>query len=503
MARAPQSGRLTLALLLLFPPGCRATVERPSPPPVSLPPGLGVHARAWAGTSLTGPRPVVEAPPDPALAPPLRVELTLLALAELPDLGVPLGSTSRMVLAPEAEEPIEVFPHTMAGGHLLEGELAAAFVDGLASLGTSGALLAAAWQGPLIAGTTTSLAVATVEIDEDPENFLGEFRTLGPVLKQVDVAVARTGAGLEAAIGMVDLAEPGGEDLTPLFEPDRDELRPGAPLPRREVLLTRVRPEADGAPLVFLVPSPFVSGRGAGYAAVVRVHTVAPEDTADHERRVAGALARLEALAPPPRRQERPRAADAPRGRALVQALEALDPDSGVALRAPLVFLADVGDAPFAGDLALVADDELLEQWVDELRAQARPRGDEPDAVDRLGWMLDRGAYLLVARRALRGSLPDELGGLLLHHAGELGRFPSLLSAAATRSAGAADFQRRLVEENRQFLDDSNPTARVRAHEWLERQGLAPAGYDPLASREERRAILEPTASDSSTEERP
>ena len=47
----------------------------------------------------------------------------------------------------------------------------------------------------------------------------------------------------------------------------------------------------------------------------------------------------------------------------------------------------------------------------------------------------------------------------------------------------------RLAPELRKAL--SVAAARVRAFEWLGARGLAPAGYDPLASRQERRAALD------------
>jgi hypothetical protein len=49
----------------------------------------------------------------------------------------------------------------------------------------------------------------------------------------------------------------------------------------------------------------------------------------------------------------------------------------------------------------------------------------------------------------------------------------------------------RLVALNEMYLSHNDPTARVRAFDWLRARGIAPAGYDPLGPSKERRKALD------------
>ena len=41
------------------------------------------------------------------------------------------------------------------------------------------------------------------------------------------------------------------------------------------------------------------------------------------------------------------------------------------------------------------------------------------------------------------------------------------------------------------YLEDSSPSARVRAYDWLAARGRAPQGYEPLGPARERRRALD------------
>ncbi|HPF13861.1 MAG TPA: hypothetical protein PLJ12_06310, partial [Planctomycetota bacterium] len=79
---------------------------------------------------------------------------------------------------------------------------------------------------------------------------------------------------------------------------------------------------------------------------------------------------------------------------------------------------------------------------------------------------------------------------LLLRHGGEVGRYPSTIEDAALQSADRETMRKRLLLENRLFLEDSSPSARVRAFDWLVRQGEDLGAFDPLASPSARRDAL-------------
>jgi hypothetical protein len=80
---------------------------------------------------------------------------------------------------------------------------------------------------------------------------------------------------------------------------------------------------------------------------------------------------------------------------------------------------------------------------------------------------------------------------LMLRHAGELGRFPTLIEDALAASNSCEQFSARLAYENQVFLSDASPAARVRAYDWLVVRGLAPVGYNPLGTRSVRRKALD------------
>jgi hypothetical protein len=86
--------------------------------------------------------------------------------------------------------------------------------------------------------------------------------------------------------------------------------------------------------------------------------------------------------------------------------------------------------------------------------------------------------------------LPDVLSALVLRHGGEAGHYPSSLEDAARNSIDVHTFDKRLLQENRLFLEDASPAARVRAFDWLQRRDHAPPDWDPLESKENRTGPL-------------
>jgi hypothetical protein len=158
--------------------------------------------------------------------------------------------------------------------------------------------------------------------------------------------------------------------------------------------------------------------------------------------------------------------------------------------RAALLTLADPGGARLAGDLALAAATPDLAEFA----ALAGQRlASEPAALAEAGaagLALERLALEMAVRWSSEGRLADELEAALWLHGGELGRFPGTWLELARDAASIADLERAIVQENLSFLEDPTPAARVRAFDFLTKRGLAPAGFDPLASREARRQAL-------------
>lgn len=483
------SNRLASALLLGPLLACQVPQRHASPPPVSLPPGLSVVEQVYSGSILTGPA------RDAALPVPERevwVEYEINALAELPESGTLISQATRLTVAPQEDDPISVLARTLLAGRLLEGADAEEFERSMLAGGIEGSILAAAWRTAFVPGATKLLSIGTIEKDEDPENFLGEFKRIGPVEKLVMGGIFGDLESPELAIGMQELVAPedvalGDQQLAP-----RDELRPGSPVPRREFVFIDRQVEVDGPPLVALVPSPFRSGRGEAYAITVRLREVEEHERQAFANSVDAAYRKMNSSAARRRREEALLPRSVAQDLAPRRALEALDPTRSTGLRGPLIFLADVGDAPLGGDLALIAEPELISSWVGRIRQATDEELGPGDGEQsrRIGWLLEQQAVVTLARMALRKPLPMELQGVTLRHLGEVARSPSLMEAVALRSKDAQEFQLRIVLENQNFLTDSSTGARVRAYDWLALRDLAPAGYDPLASRDERRASL-------------
>lgn len=158
--------------------------------------------------------------------------------------------------------------------------------------------------------------------------------------------------------------------------------------------------------------------------------------------------------------------------------------------RSALVFLTGSSGAKLAQEIALVADDRQLADYVArvvQLSKDDRVRADDAAAV---GWLLERCAYTHLAERAEARELAPELAACLLTQAGALGRTPSVLPNLIGACENLEELRLRLLEDNWIALEDTQLPARVRAFDWLRRQGQPLADFDPLADRETRRGAL-------------
>lgn len=166
--------------------------------------------------------------------------------------------------------------------------------------------------------------------------------------------------------------------------------------------------------------------------------------------------------------------------------------------RPALIFLAQTTGARLCEDLALVAGPEALGEFLThtgQLEGDAQLADAGPAAF---GWLLERSALEWLALRAEdeSGELEPELAGLWWRHTGELGSFPDMVREALARCADREQLVQLFVEENRLFLEDTHPAARVRAYDWLALRQLAPADFDPLGPRAERRDALHRAAAE-------
>jgi hypothetical protein len=120
--------------------------------------------------------------------------------------------------------------------------------------------------------------------------------------------------------------------------------------------------------------------------------------------------------------------------------------------------------------------------------------------LDSLRWRAEKTAYRHVLEAEQGDQIPLSLRMALLRHTGQLGHQLHNLRDQLNASRNLADFQQRLIHENRITLEDISPAARTRAFEWLRARGEAPAGYDPLASAMQRREALQQYQAENNTE---
>ena len=162
----------------------------------------------------------------------------------------------------------------------------------------------------------------------------------------------------------------------------------------------------------------------------------------------------------------------------------------GVLQRPAVVFIAQSSSARVAEEIALSASPESLGEFV---RYAAERRGEPPPKnTTELGWLVEKRAllWLLERREDEERAMEPELYAILTRAGGELSTYPDLFRELVLSSRDMSDLWTRVELENRVYLEDARPGPRVRAFDWLDSQALAPAGFDPLAERPERREAL-------------
>lgn len=243
------------------------------------------------------------------------------------------------------------------------------------------------------------------------------------------------------------------------------------PSRQRQALVLHDAPTVDGDAMLFLYV-PGVADPSA-YAILVEA-TAPPADASAHRADVEKSASEAKLAA------ER------------VAAGESSDPIAALAdlfsdyRRGAIVRLAMANDAAITGDLALAADDAVLEEFC---KKAAESRKGAPPIRD-LGFELERFTLRFLADKMGSTAMPAALSVVVVRHAGESGRFASALEDAATTATSLAELEQRFLVQNRSFLEDRSPSSRVRAFEWLADRGKAPPGFEPLAPLAERKKVL-------------
>jgi hypothetical protein len=262
---------------------------------------------------------------------------------------------------------------------------------------------------------------------------------------------------------------------------------PAARVLLREYGLLDLAPALDGAPLLLEILRAPGEEPSAPLCWVVELAS-APADAEAHAR--AHERMRIEAAANArsagARRSHLARAEE--HGREIQNALDAL---GGLRqARSALVFLAGATGAGLAGDLALVAADDALERFVKEVLSSVPDAQAAAQAGATLGFLLERHAWVFLTRGIDEQPLAPEVLGLLVAHGGELARSAGAIEDLLAGAKDLDSLSARILQENRDALEDASAAVRVRACDWLAARSLAPRGYDPLGTLAERRKAL-------------
>ncbi len=520
---------------------CRAAPEPPyDPGPPVLPEDLEVRSELYVGSILSGPQVGVDlAAWTEAQRPGHGYRGELVLVENLPeDFLRVMAPHWRLVTQPDSSEPVRGISKLAEGARYAAGAEAQAgwqaLLDGRAGRST----VLGEVRGVLLEGTTERFRLSAMETVEDAENFLGEWQVRGPVRKALGLALHAGPTGLDIGFALSNLAQESAEE-DPVEaavgggRPGADELQREWVFPASGLGSSELAAVKPGAPkvgtvdysasgqveegpgtewhgeLLFLLPSPFEQA----HAKAVAIHLV-DLGPADGEGLAQARECLLAAGAMKPEKALSEKEAQA---RALIEAIASLQvpvpvqatatvagdagsgegaepkaaPAAPIEPRGPLLYLANAQGGPLTKDLVLTADERLLTDWAALIpKAEVLSAGKGGGEPSWIVWEVERAAWVCLARRQVKDALGAEWQAILLRHAGEAARYSSTIEDAAMQSADLATMQKRLVLENQLFLEDSSPAPRVRAYDWLTRRGLQPEGFDPLASREERRDVL-------------
>jgi hypothetical protein len=470
------------ALLTALALGC--TTSAPKMPPV-VPPPLVTSIAHYAGSSLSGPLAVgvareIDADPSHAIA--IACEITYLESFDEAWL-TPLAEHSRLVVTSGGGDPFQATSQLAPRARVGHAEAAHDFLLALRDEARMRSAKVVAHTGVLPRGVTVvfSNAAAPVALENGQ-----------PAPRTADVEIARNEDAGDAL--RVALVLEGPIVDTSREEPADTTRGATARIAAREWVVLDDAPQIDGDPLVLMFPS-VLGGTGA-FVAVITA-TSAPKDdvaAAAHRARVESTLSNIGVVG----KSTRDRARDISQHEAwqsevanMRRALETPE-----RRRSALVFLATSTGAALTEDAAYSSSDEelaaLAEIALDVTRADDKSHvGPEASRDERqLGWALEQRVYLHFARLVSEEKLPQELAGILLRRAGECGRWADTIEDGVRISKNADELRLHFARENRIFLEDSAPSSRVRAFDWLAARGLAPKGFDPLGSEPDRRRVL-------------
>ena len=495
MLNKARVGLLLLALVTVG-AGCQQAAAPPAMPATPLVVAGRTH---YMGTPLSGPM-AEAAPAGMTAGNAWAVEVTMVSLDRMPVSGDSLAQDAAFLIATRGTSVVLPSSRLTRGARYAPPDQPAA----LAEFRGAGQELLPKTAGAVPVGATASFKVAEAVPQEDRATNrpwrrgveVDVFRPALSLAKGPATAPALSApVTLEVALVVDDFAQPD--------RVDRSAETPAAvaaPSPQRELAIVDIKPHAStgstGSPqagsgqwpipqtFAFAVPFRFTGSSGQAVAAIITVGPPSSDKSHvdafnDCENDLALSFARA---------ASGPAGATAAgeEGAALQVALDALK--QPWRRRSAFIYLAGLTGADLCGDASLVADDVTIDRVAGKV-LKGTP-GDHPDPAA-IGWLLDQTWFLDMGELLGNARLSPELSAVLATHAGEAGRHQSSIEEVGKAAHIHADYESLLQQENMIFLEDSSPSARARAFDWLQARGKAPAGYDPLGGDKDRRTALE------------
>ena len=462
-------------------------------------PALELRADWFRGYALQGPlvfRPKAEAAgSDSVTADPLRVRCRAWFVANRPAGDRPaLSERLRLISSTRGGSAVESSSRLLRGVEVASGETAAEFAKHVRELDVVAACPVADVEAALFERTTLRLyarlahdeALAAKVSRAHAADIEADVAYVAP-FDALALQVSRRAGATTIASLVVDGRVPAPRAEAPLPGAARtastDEQ--AREIDCSELVVLRDAPQLDASPLILVVPATRPGMPKGSLILELRVDRDCPAEAA------ATCKAALEQAKAQARDASVASSATVLRRRELEVALAALE----LARERPaLIWLSTSRGAKFAAELALIAKDGVLEDFTKSLvdAASTEKAVVMPTLADAaFAWELERASLRFVIARAQSDELEAELRSVLLERVGELGRYPGSLETVLRRTSNLKRFEATLIDENRLFLEDRDPAARVRAFDWLSQRGVAPKGFDPLADKAARKAVLD------------
>jgi hypothetical protein len=487
LKRIPAVAAIALAVTVAV-TGCRATRERR--PLVA--PDLAADTAWYVGSALSGPVPG-EPSSDPAAFD--RVKLEAWALARLPsDLLDPLSSHAPLIAYRGGEYALLSTGQRSEGARYGSGPDAAEALRKALESGSLGPVASVGALEGFVGGGTTIRFVLHERTRDSDGRALDPIEVSSP---SIEMRVHRPSDDpSRKQVALVLVSPPAREDAQ-AGRTNRSN-RPVAPSLALAVVEVVLLPPIEGTEAALrcvIVRSPFDAGTAQGLAVVLEMLPAASPDAESVEAH-AREWKRWKESVPrekPPSGREEPVPETLETHVELETTLRRLEDPTR--RRAALAFLARETGASFAEELCLTAPDALLEKIADRLREESEGLSGEDGTASRrdIGWKVEKVTLLATGEALLAGDDPDfPFEASLIRHFGVLGTRKGLLGSFVLEESETLEGLERLVlHENLDALLDRSPAVRVRAFDWLAGRGMAPPGYDPLASDSERREALD------------